>query len=148
MAATATIRSAMIRKRSSTSSSTCFSTPTPGYRRRSFLISTPPMIPLHGHQEGRFFHAIMTVMGLHKRQVATAKSGFFLGTRVGNDFPEGTGRGCHGHTEELHRSVSNPPGAAAVEPEGKLLEVGVEVFEAHRSLVGAEIQRLSSEKIR
>jgi len=34
--------------------------------------------------------------------------------------------------------VRNPSGEAAVEPEGKLLEVAVEVFEAHRSLVGAE----------
>ena len=34
--------------------------------------------------------------------------------------------------------MSNPSGAAAVEPEGKLLEVAAEVFEAHRSLVGTE----------
>src|SRR5512132_2972767 len=34
--------------------------------------------------------------------------------------PEGTSRGCHGDTEEPHRSVSHPSGAAAVEPEGRL----------------------------
>ena len=61
-----------------------------------------------------------------------------MGTRAANDFPEGTGRGCHGDGEEPRGAVSNPACAAAVEPEGKLLEVAVEVFEAHRSLVGAE----------
>ena len=34
--------------------------------------------------------------------------------------------------------MRNPSGAAAVEPEGKLFEVTLEVFEAHRSLMGAE----------
>ena len=34
--------------------------------------------------------------------------------------------------------MSNPACAAAVEPEGKLLEVAVEMFEAHRPLMGAE----------
>jgi len=34
--------------------------------------------------------------------------------------------------------VRNPAGAAAVETEGKLLEVAVEMFEAHRPLMGAE----------
>ena len=59
-------------------------------------------------------------------------------TRTANDFPEGTGWGCHGDTEEPLGSVGNPACAPAVETEGKLLEVAVEMFEAHRPLMGAE----------
>ena len=55
--------------------------------------------------------------------------GFSLGTRPADDFPEGTGRGCHGDVEEPPGAVSNPACAAAVEPEGKLLEMAVEMFE-------------------
>ena len=51
----------MIRKRSSTSSSTCSSMPTPRYRRRSFLISTPPMIPCMATRRAVFSTAITTV---------------------------------------------------------------------------------------
>ena len=40
--------------------------------------------------------------------------------------------------EEPLGAVGDPSGAAAVEAEGKLLEVAVEVFAAHRSLVRAE----------
>ena len=62
--------------------------------------------------------------------------GFSLGTRAADDFPEGMGRGCHGDGEEPLGAVSNPACAAAVEAEGKLLEVAVEMFEAHRPLDG------------
>ena len=58
--------------------------------------------------------------------------------RVADDFPEGTGWGCHGDTEEALGAVGNPSGAAAVEPEGKLFEVAGEVLTARRSLMGAE----------
>ena len=44
--------------------------------------------------------------------------------------------------------MSNPACAAAVEPEGKLIEVAVEMFEAHRPLMGAEDPSLEQEKIR
>ena len=54
-----------------------------------------------------------------------------MGTRTADDFPEGTGWGCHGDIEEALGAVANPACAAAVEPEGKLLEVAVEMFEAH-----------------
>lgn len=58
--------------------------------------------------------------------------------RVADDFPEGTWRGCDCDIEEALGAVGNPSGAAAVEPEGELLEVAGEVLEAHGSLVGAE----------
>ena len=54
-----------------------------------------------------------------------------MGTRTADDFPEGTGWGCHGDIEQALGAVANPAGAAAVETEGKLLEVAVEMFEAH-----------------
>jgi len=53
-------------------------------------------------------------------------------------FSRREGWGCHGDTEEPLGCMSNPAGAAAVEPEGNLLEVAVEMFEAHRPLMGAE----------
>ena len=66
------------------------------------------------------------------------KSRFCLGTRAANDLPERPGRGHDGDTQEPLGPVRNPLGAAAVEPEGEFLEVTVEMFEAHRSLMGAE----------
>ena len=73
-------------------------------------------------------------MGLHDHQVAAASR---LGGERPTIFQKGRGESlwrCRGAAGRM----GNSSGAAAVEAEGKLLEVAVEVFAAHRPLVRAE----------
>jgi len=56
----------------------------------------------------------------------------------GDDVVVGGGWGLHGLFEEAVEQQASRSGGTAVEPEGVLVEVGVEVLAADRALVGAE----------